>query len=666
MSFRVDLWNGFDIIKDSIYLNRKKVKQFIEFLSSYLSIQKDYYKNLETLCIEANESKDLPKSNSLLENSIQLLITSFKKESNSIKEHYCYLSKYLNEFRKRIEKVKSDTSTYFAENNQNKELFNKVLNNLITKQETYNKSCNDLCSCLAEMEANKIIEEKNNREIYDNNNKSNLLNKNILKEFQSKKESIIEKLLEHKNKYIKFISEADSEREKYNQITEELLNKLEGNYKEIIFIFTKVVNTYLNDKIKAYRNIIEENDKNESNLSLIDCKKENLDFIIKNATKEFPMNSFEFIQYKINKNKINQKLSKYTELTQEDINKINEIIKNKINFSKINIYENIFLRQSFIYERTKKVGKVNKMRKSGSSKDIFSFKKDGNNYDILNNNNDNDNIYALLNKNNNFLIKNKDDSELINLSNKKANFRFIKDFVLKLFKSQSKCKENNELYSDESCEEKEEKDKNKKEDNMNKDRFILNESLFNFLEVIDLSNKGNNENLDYFIKLLTFLRSKNSYLINENAYEIFVFIFGYILINYKSLNNVIKNVILFSQTFYKTDKNSNKKIYILNGLKDHNGLNNTEIWHRAINYNLSLSLKNNNNYNLNIINKEEYLNNLNKIVTTYIIYYLYDIKLSISKKEVYEEVRDFYVKIYNLDGKLIEKQVSDLFKQVKD
>ena len=122
---------------------------------------------------------------------------------------------------------------------------------------------------------------------------------------------------------------------------------------------------------------------------------------------------------------------------------------------------------------------------------------------------------------------------------------------------------------------------------------------------------------------------------------------------------------LFSQTFYRID-NSNNKIYILNGLKNHTAFNNAETWHRAINYNLSLSIKNNNSYSLNIENKEEYLKSLNKIILNTIISYLYDLKLSTTEEKVYKEVKNFYISVYNLDGKSIEEQIKKLCGETND
>ena len=162
------------------------------------------------------------------------------------------------------------------------------------------------------------------------------------------------------------------------------------------------------------------------------------------------------------------------------------------------------------------------------------------------------------------------------------------------------------------------------------------------------------------LSILGFHRSKGYFELNENAYKIFINIFNYILVNFKTYNNIIKNIILFSQTFYKLDENNpNNKIYLLSGLKNHAAFNNIETWHRVINYNLSLSLKNN-NYSLNIANKEEYMKNLNKIILSNIISYLFDLKLSTNDKNVYEQVKNFYIIIYKLDKKYIEEHINKL------
>ena len=223
MSFSVDLWNGFDIIKSSISLNFKRTKQILDILSSYSYILKEYYKGLDNLYKVANESKVSSKPNSLLDDSIQLIISSFKDESESIKEHYNYIYKYLNEFREKIDNIKLKVELVLTEHIQNKDIFSRILNNLILKKESYDKSCNDLSIYLAEIEAKKIIKEKSlnkeekkkDKEMYDNNiindknnniiikNWKNNLVINLIKDIPNKKENITKKLLDNKEEYLK-------------------------------------------------------------------------------------------------------------------------------------------------------------------------------------------------------------------------------------------------------------------------------------------------------------------------------------------------------------------------------------------------------------------------------------------------------------------------------
>ena len=131
--------------------------------------------------------------------------------------------------------------------------------------------------------------------------------------------------------------------------------------------------------------------------------------------------------------------------------------------------------------------------------------------------------------------------------------------------------------------------------------------------------------------------------------------------NYKNSYDYVKNVILLAQTYYKgNDKSENEKVYLLNGLKNHAVFSEEETWHRAINYSLSLSIKNNNPYSLNITNKEEYVKNLDKIAINIIISYLYDMKISTSDENVYENIKHFYSKIYKIDENILNQQINSL------
>ena len=719
MSFSIDLWNGFDIIKSSFYLNSKRIKQALDILTSYSLVQKDYYKGLDNLYKEIKETKEINKSNSLLDDTINSLIYSIKAESDIYKNHYNNTTRSISEIKEKLDIIKATVSPYFNDNLQNKDLFYKELNTLILKQETFNRSCKQLCYCLAEIEAQKLQEQKsNNKEVndkeqdtVDNKNSKDekdkekdyhykdiitknfiyYISNNILKDLPNKKEALMKKALENKKEFLNCISETEIKRQNYNKKTEELLTHLNKQYKALIFLFQTLVHNYIKDKMNVYKEIMQINKANDiDKYSKINYKSITLDFITKNATKEFPMDKIEFIPYKINENKINQKLIKlkYNNFSPEQMDKIINQVKKNINSSKINIHENeIFKQLTKNNESTTKFRNrrnLIKIRRSGSSGKIeiknINIGNDNflNNFEknIYNKNEELNNNRDLSEKDNIKEIKNKDDIMLDKYNEKKNNFIFIQNFVSKLLINniQNKNDENKkytiyDIYSDNlfyEDEDKDEKEEKSEKNNVKEESYMYNQLLFYFMDLISPTNKEHNEYLDHFIKTLSYNRSKGYFLLNENCYKIFVNIFNFILVNYKTNNNFIKNIIILSQTFYKMDNNKNNKIYILNGLKNNVTFNNPETWHRAINYSLSLALKiNNTTYSFNIQNREEYFKNLNKVVLNVIISYLYDLKLSTNDIEVYEQVKNFYIEVYKLDKKLVESQVENLYGNIE-
>jgi hypothetical protein len=676
MSFSVDLWNGFDIIKNEFSVNCKRIKQTLDIFTSYSLLIKEYVKGLDILYKEAKEMKECPKSNSLLDETFILLINSFKIESENNKIYHNKIIKIINETKEKIEKIKIQISPYFLENMQNRESFNKAINNLSLKQETFNETFKELCNYLIENETQKLKERKSYTE-----KKSKILghflNNSTTKESSNKFHNIVSKLLQNKKDYIKCMIDTDKFREKYNKETEDLLTNLQKQFKLLILIYQTIIQNFVKDKIKFHNDISEASKKNDkNNYSLINYKNETYDFIIRKATKEFPLSKFDFIPYKLSQNSLYQKMSKYGEFSNEEQELIFEQIKAFIQDNKINVYENEYLRISMnnrAFTYAKKLENVNPIRRSGSS-DMLNLKKMRKRHILTNLKSHNvfrkrDELDKFDKKKNNIIQReNKDDLSINSDLQKRANFSSIKEFVSKLFipKAENKTDTLWDIYSDNSSDENE-KDNNKEKNEINKEAYVYNQLLFGFMNFISKSNKGNIDNLEFFIYLLAYYRSKGCFELNDNAYKIFVNIFNYILINYKTANNIIKNIILYSQTFYKVDEdNPNNKIYILNGLKNHSTFNDVETWHRAINYNLSLSLKNCNTYSLNIVNKEEYMKNLDKIILNTIISYLYDLKLSTSDQKVYEQVKDYYITIYKLDKKVIEQHINKLFEEKKD
>ena len=618
MSFNVDLWNGFEVIKSSFDSNLNKLNQLINILDSYSFFIKEYYTNLFNLYSSTN--KIINKDNSTFDNLLYLLLISFKTESEYYENHYNLINKSLQETKERIEKIKLNVQQYFQSYEINKENFNNALNNLISKQENFYESCKELCLNIAQEETNKIfIENQNNI-----NNKKRSSTENLKIKIE-KKETPLDCVFLAKSNYIKFIFESNKLRENYNNNTENILFKLESQYKDILYYFECLMKIYINDKIMIHNKILTlNNNNNEKTFKNINYETIFNDFIENNVTKEFPMIKLEFIPFKLTKNifENNQKLNNYNELKKEEQNKIFNLIKNYISENNINLYESDF---SKIFLKSKEQQNLLKSNEVNLDETKTMIEIDEDDFEI---------------------IKSKKKKEI---EKKKKNFNFIKNFI-------------NTLVIEET-------ESNKKEEKEDENVIDIDESikynkiLVKFMDLISPKNKEKFEYLNAFIQFLTIVRVKGFFKLNPYVYQIFINIFTYILMNYKNSYDYVRNIILLSQTFYKGDDENpdDVKIYLLNGLKNHSVFKEPQTWHRAINYSLSLSIKNSSLYKLEIQNKEDYYKNLDKIVLNIFISYLYDMRISTTDLKVYEKVKHFYSKIYKLDEKMVDEQVNKLF-----
>ena len=617
MSFNVDLWNGFEVIKSSFDSNLNKLNQLINILDSYSFYVKEYYTNLFNLYSSTN--KIINKDNSTFDNLLYLLLISFKTESEYYENHYNLINKSLQETKERIEKIKLNIQQYFQSYEINKENFNNALNNLISKQENFYESCKELCLNIAQEETNKIfIENQNNI-----NNKKRSSTENLKIKIE-KKETPLDCVFLAKSNYIKFIFESNKLRENYNNNTENILFKLESQYKDILYYFECLMKIYINDKIMIHNKILTlNNNNNGKTFKNINYETIFNDFIENNVTKEFPMIKLEFIPFKLTKNifENNQKLNNYNELKKEEQNKIFNLIKNYISENNINLYESDF---SKIFLKSKEQQNLLKSNEVNLDETKTIIEIDEDDFEI---------------------IKSKKKKEI---EKKKKNFNFIKNFI-------------NTLVIEET-------ESNKKEEKEDENVIDIDESikynkiLVKFMDLISPKNKEKFEYLNAFIQFLTIVRVKGFFKLNPYVYQIFINIFTYILMNYKNSYDYVRNIILLSQTFYKGDDENpdDVKIYLLNGLKNHSVFKEPQTWHRAINYSLSLSIKNSSLYKLEIQNKEDYYKNLDKIVLNIFISYLYDMRISTTDLKVYEKVKHFYSKIYKLDEKMVDEQVNKL------
>ena len=642
MSFCVDLWNGLNTIKSHFTLTFNKISSISNILFFYTSYLKTYYKNLDGLY---NQYKDLIKDDYSLDKSISMFIEDIKKESDIQREHYKFIKhNVLVSLKDMYDKEKSSSSNDFNEGQQNIDNFQKIKNNLINKQKNYNNSLKDFFSFMStfnEKELNIILEKENkfhssissdisniNVDLATFNNTENKINEiindtepnsnqnninnliNIDKQLITKKQKLFDKIYESKKEYISSIEEANNFLNIYKTKAEKIFNLLETNYISIIRGIHWTLSTFVNHKLILYDklNSLYKN-YSDNSISKVNDENEVYEFIIRNATKEFPINKIEFVPYKLeNKSplflKINQFLNKRLELE-----KAKDSTRNK----------------------SRKKTEIYKHRRRAVKKKNTNEHNDDNNISVLE---DNIKSYKI-----------------------KSNMYLIEDFI-------------EEIITDKD-------DKNEMEGiGINENYFDDNDTIMKDLNQIKLLllDDKNNDNLlylDCLIKTIDKYRAKGNFLLIKKSYDILIEIFNFLLNHFSSYDHVLKNILILAQTFYYIDnenknissENKKEKIFIQNGLKNHLILNKSETWHRVINYALSENILNKDNSI--ITDKNEINNKLNIISHNTIVAYLCDLKYFSEDEQLFNKVRDFYIRVYHLDLEKVNNEVNSIFNNSK-
>ena len=84
MSFSIDLWNGFNLLKEKFTTIFNKAQILYNIFISFLNMEKEYSKNLDNLY---NSNKDQIKEEFLLEKSFIELINNIKEQNDFHKKH---------------------------------------------------------------------------------------------------------------------------------------------------------------------------------------------------------------------------------------------------------------------------------------------------------------------------------------------------------------------------------------------------------------------------------------------------------------------------------------------------------------------------------------------------------------------------------------------------
>ncbi len=608
MSFSVDLWNGFDAIKKKIYSTNKQIKNFHKFLTNYITYEKQHCTNLDQLYREFKDDTDLDYP---LEKSRFNIVNMIDFESKRRKEFVNFVSKNIIEkMSAYLSQPKIALDKLFLDNDDLTLSFNNNINKLAIKQEIFHTQCKEFCSYLSQYELDKKT-----------NNKSDTL----------KLERHLNRLMNSRQDYLYYINLTNIDRKRYNAKKEELLNELEKLYKHTIEKYKDYLFTFSEKQCNMFH-ILYEKEKNDYKKyhSNIDLDQELLLFVIKNVTKEFPMTQIEFCPLKSSiiehfiKTKYNGKLGEKE--CNQLINSVQAYFRSKNIFPKNLIQTGISrdegkTQADNIYSSAKKSGKKTKNKVK-----ISSAKKM--------------NAYEEKEKE-----KEKDKTLIEEEGIILHNIKFIKNTLNELL-TNGKVK----MFEDNNEKVNEKKDFR---ESMNKEKKISE-----LLKLINISNENRSVYIETIIKVLSYIRPKGYCELNEFNYNLLNNIFAKILKENPKNDYMIKNLLILSQTFYKIE--DDEKIYLQKGIKGLSIFDSPEIWHRCINYSLSLA---NTDKDLTIqTKKDELINKINKEAFAIVITFLCDLKRFTDDENVYEAVKYFYSEIYDLDENSINHTVEDNIK----
>ena len=594
MSFSIDLWNGSNIIKDNYINIRREFRSFSNFLSKYNTYENQHCKNLDYLY---NEFKEQNKQiNSEFERARINLIDMINYESQIRK-------KFLENVTDIIKKINLFLQGLINPLNEIPDLtenFNKEVEKLKTKKEMFYNQCKEIGSLISQLELDNKLKDASNEP---------KLNKSL------------NKLIKSRDEYLININETNIKRSNYNKKVEEIMDKYEKDYKDILKSFVDHLKEFKIKKKELIYDIYQREESDFSFFSDLNIDREMINFVIQNATKEFPMIQIEFSPFKKKDFETFLNSKYHNKLKKEELNKVMASIKEY--FQNNNIFPNSFIQTGI----SKTIIKPQNDFFSNVRRFSIFGKKNINNEDT--NAQKNENAIDLKTKEINII----------------KNYEFVKNTV-------------NELVSDNKIIIFESKfviegDISKiKEDNKKFDN--INDKVQELKSLLDSKNESHLVYIEALIKALSFLRSKGYYAIKKETYDILIEIFIFILEQNKNNDYILKNVLILSQTFYK--KENNEKIYIQEGIKNNTVLNSSKTWHRCINYSLKFANKDLTN------NGKEYINKINKDAYITVITYLCDLKSFTDDEKVYEDVFYFYIKLYNLKEEDVKMNVENSVK----
>ena len=563
MSFSVDLWNGFEVIKNQTKIITNKLRTFYKLLSSLKGLESDYVSKLDLIIRDCKDNSDTVY---LIDDGYNRVVEALEYSHKQRTNYINYLNQLTNEQSNNsfLEQTKSKLTSCLNEYEENSSSFDRLLKNVIDKQILFHKNAKDLSLNVAQIELD---------EIHNKNSKINI-------------DKILDKVKQTKEEYTECINDCNKERENYNHKCENLLENLENNYRSILERFKKDIMTLSNSRFELFKKLSNrETNTMDKIYSKIEINKDIFTLIINNSTREFPLVKIELCPIKSSAliAHVRQKIK----IKEEEIERVTEKIKDY--FDKNNIFkEELFF---------------NKIKKNSNKSFSFFGKKEDTSNDSM--------------KNFKAIERNK---------------KFLENFADTLFKD-------TKIDPDEFG---------------TTEKEVLENIIIQSRNCLELV-KGPENRLIYIetlLKRLTYLRSKGTLELRFEGYGIILSILDIILQENPKDSYIIKNALILCQTFYKME--NNKKIFLSHGLKNRGIFNSVETWHRAINYSLSYSSK---EKDLTTIKKNDSKEKTNKEATAVLLAYLWDILQFTDDDNVFNQVKEYYIKLYEMDENIIEQQV---------
>ena len=321
MSFELDLWDGFPILNKNFIKNQDILKRMYNILSTFVSIEREYAISLKNIY---EDNKNTFLGSGTVSKAMNVFFNFLNDEYELRKEQYSFIEdRLLAAFNSHIIIQRNS----FRENLNNYEELDKkfktTLQQLLYNQENFLQKCKNLSVSIADLEFFKSNENINT-------------NKKLLNSLEEKKKYNLKEVERTKNDYINILNIANKELGEYNKKIKKILKDSEGIFQTPIISMKYALLNFTNNKIKMEQSICQNLQNNCIKVfEEIDFNLDMKEFIKENATKKFPYQKFEFVNYKTSSINIKDLIKEHKNdlftIDEKYMNK-NKIIQNIKNF----------------------------------------------------------------------------------------------------------------------------------------------------------------------------------------------------------------------------------------------------------------------------------------------------------------------------------------------